>query len=358
MVRSVASEIREWCQLRAGEWDTLLLGNGFSRGVSPRFAYERLVESAGLGSRLRAILKSCESTDFERGLLSIEHTLDVLGALERCAHDEGDETVVKTIEALDLIALRGELHDGLIHAVHSSHPKASDIDSDVKSDVRAALASMKDVFTTNYDLLPYWCLLDGGQLIDYFWSSYEAGLRFERSNAEDVASRRRRGATGTALYYLHGALHLRETADGVRTDKIRRDVKRVGHLLETITHRWNEDPDMLPLFVSEGCTELKVERIERSPYLKFASEQLAIGERDVVVFGAAFHEQDAHIWRSLCAGARKVAVSIYRPSGIDPVSHQEYMQKVQGYLVGCDLDFFWSDTHPLGALGPARQRAV
>lgn len=341
--------LQQWGEL-AGPWDTLLLGNGFSQGLAPQFAYHQLVTRAQLGPRLQSILDACGTWDFERGLLSIEHTLDVLSALGAVARVQGDSAVEVAIDALQVDALRDQLRDGLIRAVHESHPAPSGLRPSVRARVAQVLAEHRDVFTTNYDLLPYWCLMAEAPPLDYFWVPGESGVRFDLGGARDTAARRRRGASGTALHYLHGALHLRTSRDASVVEKVRAGPEQGQNLLRAITRRWRDDAEMLPLFVSEGSSSLKQARILASPYLAFAQDELAAGPRDVVVYGAGFNEQDAHIWRALRTGARKVAVSVFGAVGDEPRAHEDFIRRVRWHLGDLEVEFFWSSSHPLGSL--------
>jgi hypothetical protein len=335
----------------SGSWDTVLLGNGFSRSLSSTFDYDQLAGRAELSPRLRAILSACGTRDFERGLLAIEHTLDVLTALENVAQSDGDSQVEAAVEALRVDDLRDQLREGLIRAVHRSHPASSAIRASTRSNVQTALRSFRDVFTTNYDLLPYWCLMaDEPHPIDYFWQREGSSLRFDEESARRVAGRRARQEGSTAIYYLHGALHLRASRDGSVMEKVAATGQGES-LLKVITRRWTGEPDMPPLFVSEGSADLKLARIDASPYLKFALNQLGSGTRDVVVFGAAFHDQDAHVWRALSSGARRVAVSVYGDPDDDPRPHRDFLRRARSHLGGADVSFFWSRTHPLGRAG-------
>jgi uncharacterized protein DUF4917 len=213
------------------------------------------------------------------------------------------------------------------------------------------LADHRDVFTTNYDLLPYWCLMaETAPPLDYFWVPGASGVRFDLAGARDTAVRRRGSASGTALHYLHGALHLRTSLDASVVEKVRSEPEQGQNLLRSITRRWRDDAEMLPLFVSEGSSALKQARILASPYLAFTQEQLAAGPREVVVYGAGFNEQDAHIWRALRSGARRVAVSVFGVVGDEPGAHEEFIRRVGWHLGDVEVEFFWSASHPLGSL--------
>lgn len=59
----------------------------------------------------------------------------------------------------------------------------------------------------------------------------------------------------------------------------------------------------MPLFVSEGSSEGKVQKINASEYLSWCLRQLEQESRNTVVFGTGFYDQDNHIWHARQTGS-------------------------------------------------------
>lgn len=344
--------IDDWTVVRErATWRSIVLGNGFSIGVDNSFAYRALLENADLDGRLRAVLDSCGTADFEQGLLSLEHTRRVLDALQTWAVAEKCWTTAQAVDHIAARSLRDALRVALIQAVQGTHPRANVVSHKCKTRITDELAKYRQVFTTTYDLLPYWALLQRDPKPRDFFRKEDGQLRFDLdAAAQFLADEGDDGDDQLSLLYLHGALHLRESADGSVVEKLKRDRSNDAPLLDQITQIWQDEPDLEPLFVSEGESRAKQARIARSPYLTFVHEALATVAGPTVIYGAAMHDQDAHVWRAVRAGADRVAVSVYGTPGDDLEPHEELLGRVYQHLRGREVDLFWSSTHPLGML--------
>lgn len=182
----------------------------------------------------------------------------------------------------------------LVEAIAAVHPPvATDIPEERKlACVKFLKAFLRPehpglVFTTSYDLLLYWVAAR------YF---AELGCNDGFGGAELRWSPERPHQN---LFWLHGGLHLFTTEDGVH--KIRwRDVP----LIEEIQNGLREE--RLPLFVSEGDSSQKLDRIGENAYLSFARERYIAagqdGDSSLFLFGSALKEQDQHILDPLGRG--------------------------------------------------------
>ena len=196
----------------------------------------------------------------------------------------------------------------------------------------------ESVFTTNYDLCMYWARVDGAhriterEVIDFFWNP---GYTFD---PESVEVRNR-----TAIYYLHGAIHLWQNDRG---DNGKWTSANDGSLL-SLAGNYLPGSGKLPLFVSEGSSKAKLQTIGRSPYLNFCLDSLRDNQENTVVFGHSLSDEDKHIVAALNNGTtREVAVSIY-PRTKEQMIIQEKARIAQ--LLGENkLRFFDSTTHTLG----------
>lgn len=255
----------------------LVLGNGFSIAAHRDFAYEALVHAGGhLSERLQHIFDQVQTSDFEAAIKSLQDA----AAIASFYIDDPD--------AFDRMAADVEaIKRRLVEAIAAVHPAvATDIAEERKLACVAFLKAFLRpehpgvVFTTSYDLLLYWVAAryfgelgchDGFGGPDLRWSA-------ERPHQN--------------LFWLHGGLHLFTTQDGIH--KMRwRDVP----LIEEIQNGLREN--RLPLFVSEGDSSQKLDRIGENAYLSFARERYIAacqdGDAALLLFGSALKEQDQHI---------------------------------------------------------------
>lgn len=347
-IQSMAQGIVDWesAGLSAQEWHSIVVGNGMSIGVSKSFEYRHLGAQT-LSPRLKAVLDKCGTDNIETGLLSLEHALRVHEALMNAVADEAQSDVAQAVANLDLEGLRHEMRVALIRAVRNSHPSFQELSEQRRFRIRRVLDTYRSVFTTNYDLLTYWCLVDRVRKLprDYFWRESSPGFRGFAPFALDAVDGKPRESGH--LYYLHGALHLRECPDGEGAEKTTRAAGGGGSLLEAIRETWGRQ-DTEPLFVSEGSTAQKQARIARSTYLTFAAERLASSCGRTVVYGSAIQEQDAHIWSSIGEHAEAVAVAVHGDPCESASAEKDQLMRRARYLFGRDdVDFFWTSTHPL-----------
>jgi hypothetical protein len=141
------------------------------------------------------------------------------------------------------------------------------------------------VYSTNYDLLPYWEMtaLGVGNFIDYFFASANKDS-FDPIWLPDPGDR-------TRVFFPHGALHLVQRWNGVASK-----LKNHGRQL---LEQFGTEPQSEPLFVSEGTADDKRAAIRGSDYLSFAYNELARDQGPFVLFGVGLGPQDTHIAEAL-----------------------------------------------------------
>ncbi|WP_084386832.1 DUF4917 family protein [Castellaniella caeni] len=139
-------EIRDWNFVKKDSPSkmALLLGNGFSIGVSRGFSYSNLyrdfVENDGACYMcVKDIFDRLKTNNFEDVLRAVYHALMVS---------------IDNKDALE--SLYFDIKKSLISAVDRVHPKKSEIQCET---IKNELLNYDSVFTTNYDLISYWSLL-------------------------------------------------------------------------------------------------------------------------------------------------------------------------------------------------------
>ena len=203
--------------------------------------------------------------------------------------------------------------------------------------INIQLRSYKNVLSTNYDLIPYWSIMDADiwRFKDYFWGENSC---FDVSDTDVSADR-------TKIHYLHGAIYLVEKNDG-RTQKLTANgLDNLADLFE-LNH-----PERFPLFISDGSSDWKLSRIKRNDYLRFCYEKLCKISGGIVVIGHSLHKDyDQHIINAINeSSVSQVAVSIWpHLSKEDIIS---FKARISHDINGKDLYFFNSESHPLGETG-------
>ena len=302
----------------------ILLGNGFSRTLWEPFDYPSLFQKADSAKTLtetdKALFKKLgRTTNFETILAHLLTAATVNKALG-IPHSE----IPRRYQSIRL---------ALIKAVRAIHLPWNRLSDGTTAHIRKELLRYRFVFTTNYDLLLYWCIMANGAngFKDYFWNHNHT---FDASNSKVWNSHM------TKILYLHGALHLYRTAAG-------RTVKKVGGVSSGLLDRFAADKTCIPLFISEGSSHHKMQAIARSDYLSFGLKTLSEFDCSLVVFGHSLGTGDKHIiaairnWRH----PLNLAYSIY------PGKDSEIIQKksrIVSLFPDASINFFDARTHPLG----------
>jgi hypothetical protein len=320
----VDASLLPWPEISEHDWGGLLVGNGASMAVWSKFGYRSLYEEAqrddlehSLQAADVALFDGMETTNFESVLSALQTARVVANALgtSRSEIDERHEAI-----RLALIA-----------AVREVHVPWNEVSEEVLVDAREALLQFSWVFSTNYDLLLYWAIMqeDPYPFPDYFWSQ-----PFSVTDTE-VARK------ATRMLFLHGGLHLHRDLSG-------RTFKRIAGA-ENLLDSFGEGADegFTPLFVAEGSADEKVQAIRQSDYLTFAYKTFAERRVDFVVFGSSLGETDRHLLQAMRQwGGRTIAIGL-RPGSAEAVII-ERKARLCRELPDAALTFFDASTFPLG----------
>ena len=300
-------------------WPVLLVGNGASRAVSKRFAYDSLYNVAPLTRDDRDLFDALGTRNFEEVL---NHLRTAILICEQVGHDQED-----------VQDRYSSIRDALITAVHDHHVDWDEADAKRRlGKIRRSLRDYESVFTTSYDLLIYWAMMNAGSppgdgFGDLFWNSTHS---FDPFDTEGFGNK-------TLVYWLHGGLHLYRGRYGETAKRTRSS----ENILATIASSGG-----IPLFVSEGTSRQKRHAIRRSDYLEHVFKVFADAKDNLVVFGQALGREDNHLVQVLRqARGRNVAYGIY-PTTQHNVNLQ--IAQIEKKLPYAKLTFFDSRTHPLG----------
>jgi hypothetical protein len=249
---------------------SVFLGNGFSRSWrDDPFRYETLFQAANFGDRdqdIRQVFEALSTQDFEK----VTNRLEASRALLRLYANDPE-----LMERLDIDAAR--IKDGLVAAITNTHPtRPNEVTADEYRHVREFLSKF-----TNYDLLMYWARnqndieptdwdTDDGFREDQLWVGPE---------------------TDQEVFFLHGALHLYDSLEGVK----KHSFSRLGQpIIDKVQENLQED--IFPLFVSEPTSDAKLSRITMNPYLSYCLRKLRREEGALFIVGHGFAEIDRHIF--------------------------------------------------------------
>lgn len=316
------------------KYNNLLLGNGFSINITQQFAYKTLLQKARLftESGLINIYPDTFRIFDELNTVSFEEIMKVL----HHAH------IVHSFNRPAIDTSYRKLQEGLFETVRQIHPQREHIPTDL---IFSELIKYSHVFTTNYDLIPYWSFLDNdlGRMRDFFWNvGYDVSRSyFDKHNTEIFAGHY------TRMYYLHGALHLEVTEAG---DVRKRSVS--GILNEDITqliNTFSANRGLYPLFITEGTTDKKARKIGSNDYLAFCFSQLGKITGGLLIFGQSLaKEYDLHLIEKIkkAPNITPIAISVYPHQSEGAI--REFEASISHQLEGKDIYFFDSTTHPLG----------
>lgn len=246
--------LHSWADLQSttfkGQKVDLLLGNGFSRRYSDKFAYDSLFQ---------VFLKNCDKAKIEAfkvlGTDNFEEILDFLtkaNDVNSCLTHR-DPRIDECID---------ELKKGLIKTVNDLHPLYGQLDKAQLDSDATALIAFEKLFTTNYDLILYHAIMLAND-------KYKAANNGERKFQDNFSIETGRfldynwyRAEQVNVHYLHGSLIL-FTDDYESTYKIRKTME--AELLESVDAQIRGGD--IPLFVSEGEYKKKESTIRSNQYL-------------------------------------------------------------------------------------------
>jgi hypothetical protein len=324
--QKIDNHLLNWSDINGESWKSLLLGNGFSINVWHRFGYSSLFEIAK-GTDVQTPLDDSSVGLFEK--LNSSNFEDVLRVL---FHARLVDEQLGSPQGASIEALYKRTKNALAAAVNYSHVPHG---FSGLSAINHSFRTFGNIFTTNYDLIPYWAIMleDTWRFRDLFWGE---GNTFDPKNTSVYAN-------SCVISYLHGAIHLVELPDG--TTK-----KLTANGLDSLTTLFDlAHPEHFPLFISEGSSERKLSRIKRNDYLRFSFEKLQSIDGGMIVLGHSLHKDyDQHLIDALRNSELKaIAVGIWPHQATDQILL--FKSRVLADMIGKNVCFFNSTTHPLGS---------
>lgn len=307
---------------------SLLLGNGASMSIDDRFGYTSLIEHARenglLTQDVQQLFDFFNTTDFELVLRLVWQASNVNRSL--LIPDERTHAAYVRVR------------ECLIQSVRDVHPEYQEISEQIPA-IYGFLKNFRTVMSLNYDLILYWAIMygidvfDRHSLKDCFVNGqfYEDWRRLRSPIYGDRST--------TLAFYPHGSLVL--SRNNVESEfKV---TSNGNDLLEAILQAWQSE-QVVPLFVSEGTSQQKINSIQNSSYLNTVYREVLTNlESTLVIYGWGLWEQDLYILQRIASsGVRSVAVSVY---GNDQVYCNRVSQIIQQILgAQIQIHFFHSDS--------------
>jgi hypothetical protein len=280
----------------------LLLGNGFSIALKPDiFSYGSLYQNADFSKipHVPKLFEALGTQDFEIVIRQIQDAAKILNVYEPLLKDlmdkmRNDSSAVK---------------DALVSAVARRHPnRPYEIPKTQYIACRAFLRHFDHIFTLNYDVLLYWTLMQDEVNKQPF--NADDGFRHpEQDPSLPYVSWQQ--ANSATVNYLHRALHLFDQGtEIVKYTWSKTDIAIVEQIRQALQE------DKFPLFVAEGSSESKIDRIMHSAYLHKALRSFegccASPKNSIVIYGHSLADNDAHVLRCIAhGGVPDLFVSLY-----------------------------------------------
>ena len=260
----------------------VLLGNGFSIACRPNiFLYGKLYDQADfskLSPTAKLAFEALGTQDFERVIKALRDTKAILEA-----YGGAPQAFLDTLQS-DADGLRELLVETIAH----SHPAwPGEITDEEYAACRAFISNFSTVYTFNYDLLLYWTQMHTDEGVD---PTSDDGFRksdIDYDAAYVVWEPSQSHEQNT--WFLHGALHVFDAGTEIQKYTW---VNTGVRLIDQIRNALGKG--FFPLFVSEGTSAEKLERIRHSDYLAKAYRSFSEIGGALFIYGHSLAENDEH----------------------------------------------------------------
>ena len=309
----------------------VLLGNGFSRACqNDIFAYDALFDRADFNSLsplARESFNVLATRDFEIVMRALR---DAAKLLRVYAPDDHNLSIRLRDDA-------NGLREVLVRAIAQNHPEHPAEIADARyAACKRFLAHFKSIYTLNYDLLLYWALMKQELEPDV---PCDDGFRTPEEGEQDYVTWEP-GRHAQNVHYLHGALHIFDA----KTEVQKYTWTNTGiRLIEQIRQALNND--LYPIFVAEGESAQKFERIRHSDFLSKAYRSFQEIQHTLFVYGHSMAANDDHILRLIGKGKLKqLFVGIYGDPENDGnlliARKAEYLQSTRPRTRPLEVEYF------------------
>ncbi|MGE4489049.1 MAG: DUF4917 family protein, partial [Kiritimatiellales bacterium] len=160
-------------------------------------------------------------------------------------------------------------------------------------------------YTLNYDLLLYLALMQDE--VDSLKIECDDGFRHPEDGEHDYVVWDAADSTTQNIFYIHGALHVFDA--GAELQKYtwsNTGIALVDQIRESLAN------NCYPIYVSEGTSDEKMQRIMHSAYLSRAIRSMIQVTGSLFVYGHSLADNDQHILRLIERGkVTRLFISLY-----------------------------------------------
>ncbi|MDX0667326.1 DUF4917 family protein [Sinorhizobium medicae] len=329
----------------------LLLGNGFSIAChADIFHYGSLYDQADFSGapEIQSVFAALDTKDFESVIRTLESAATILPAYIA----DGGAAPTKILQHATM------LKEILVQTIAGNHPHIpSDIPQEKFWTCRRFLSHFLSgdkagcVFTLNYDLLLYWTLMpDDLPFRDPIDLAENDGFGNDEDepNADYVVWQGETNAHSASVMFLHGALHLFDSGrDLLKYTWVRKGVPLIEQARAALAS------NKFPLFVAEGTSAQKKEKIRHNAYLYQGLKQLTSnviqGKHCWFIFGHSLAANDDHILTRIGRGRfKKLYVGLYGDPqetwNVEIISRSKWLASLQADKWPLEVTFYQAET--------------
>jgi hypothetical protein len=286
---------------------SILLGNGFSISADTIFDYAKLYDKIS-NQRFKSLFTGLSTYDFEKLIFELENTYSFLNI-----YDKRQKTLIENLSN-DALALRKEFAS-VISKSHALYQDIFKIGQGLNQKTRSCrkfLSNFSQIYTTNYDLLLYWTIMNESDSNPRIFPTDDGFAPRDDLNPDSnlvwFSQHKKRKQK---VFYLHGSLFFGETEQGLV--KVKKNANLLNELVNTITNN-----HYLPLIVLEGSSVTKYKKICNHSYLKNAYDGLRVLSGSLFIFGHSLKPYDEHILEAIRnSSVKKNFISKFRAVGDD-----------------------------------------
>jgi hypothetical protein len=211
------------------------------------------------------------------------------------------------------------LREVLVRAIADNHPAwPGEIAAERYGACKRFLEHFGNIYTLNYDLLLYWALMHD-EIEPHV--PCDDGFRTPEEGEEEYVTWEP-GRHAQNIHYLHGALHIFDAGTEVQKYTwTNTGVRLIDQIRAALTN------GLYPIFVAEGESRQKFERIRHSDFLSKAYRSFQEIGNALFIYGHSMAPNDDHIIRLIGRGKLKqLFVGIYGDE--DSEGNQSIKRKV------------------------------
>lgn len=275
----------------------ILLGNGFSILNNNNFSYKNLIKEIIQNSEVdvKNILNKFNEKNIEEVLYKIQSSIEICKILD--------------IPSKKIIKTETKLIRSFIDIISKLQPSSDSYFEPYSYHYGNQLKKFGSIFTTNYDLNIYFLVLK------YF--SRNNGLfthsdNFSGSNQYLTFNNESNSSYESHIYYLHGNILL--FGNNLEIFKVKKTDEN-SSIIDKIKENINNGK--LPIIVTDGSPEYKLNKINGNKYLRFCFEEFKNHKSDsLVIYGHSLSDLDKHLIECINSNKnyKKIYFGLFKPT--------------------------------------------